>query len=177
VIAATNADLKKAVHEGTFREDLYYRLNVVQIQVPPLRERREDIPLLVEHFIRKYNHRFHKQVAGVSPQALAVLQGHSWPGNIRELENAVERSVALAVVPLIDLKDLPLDLMLPDSGRHGREAETLPLKEAREQFERQVILRVLERVHWNQSEAARILGLHRNGLKLKLAALGIRRAD
>ena len=83
----------------------------------------------------------------------------------------------LLVAPLIDLKDLPLDLMLPDSGRHGREAETLPLKEAREQFERQVILRVLERVHWNQSEAARILGLHRNGLKLKLAALGIRRAD
>ena len=177
VIAATNADLKKAVHEGTFREDLYYRLNVVQIQVPPLRERREDIPLLVEHFIRKYNHRFHKQVAGVSPQALAVFHGHAWPGNVRELENVVERSVALAAAPLIDLKDLPLDLMLPDSARPGARPDTVPLKESREQFERQVILRVMERVHWNHSEAARILGLHRNGLKLKLAALGIRRAE
>ncbi len=173
VISATNADLRKAIHDGAFREDLFYRLNVVQVHVPPLRERRQDIPLLVEHFIRKYNHRFHKQVSGMSPHAMAVLQGYSWPGNVRELENAVERSVALAATPVIDLKDLPLDLMLPESGRHGREADTLPLKEAREQFERQVILRVLERVHWNQTEAARILGLHRNGLKLKLAALKI----
>ena len=136
-----------------------------------------DLPLLVEHFIRKYNHRFHKQVAGVSPQALAVFHGHAWPGNVRELENVVERSVALAAAPLIDLKDLPLDLMLPDSARRGARPDTVPLKESREQFERQVILRVMERVHWNHSEAARILGLHRNGLKLKLAALGIRRAE
>ena len=169
IISATNVDLKKAVINQTFREDLYYRLNVVPITVPPLRERREDIPLLVDHFVRRYNHEFKKHIEVVSPGALAALREYPWPGNVRELQNIIERSVALVEGPRIQLKDLPLDLMLPDHRVRVREAETLPLKQACDQFERQIVLRVLERVRWNQSEAARLLGLHRNTLKVKLA--------
>ncbi len=169
IISATNVDLKKAVTNQTFREDLYYRLNVVPITVPPLRERREDIPLLVDHFVRRYNHEFKKHIEGVSLDALAALREYPWPGNVRELQNIIERSVALVEGPLIQLKDLPLDLMLPDHGVRARAAEIMPLKQACEQFERQIVLRVLERVRWNQSEAARLLGLHRNTLKVKLA--------
>jgi DNA-binding NtrC family response regulator len=173
VVAATNADLRRAVQDGTLREDLYYRLNVVQIAVPPLRERREDIPLLVEHFIRRYNREFHKQITGVAPAALAVLEGHAWPGNVRELQNAVERAVALGEGPLIELRDLPLDLLLPRLGGAGDPAGLLPLKEARDQFERQLVLRVLEQVGGNQAEAARVLGLPRTSLRERLRALGI----
>ncbi|MFQ5829030.1 MAG: sigma-54-dependent transcriptional regulator [Candidatus Methylomirabilia bacterium] len=174
IIAATNVDLKKAVSKQTFREDLYYRLNVVPIAVPPLRERRDDIPPLVDHFVRKYNYEFNKRIEGVSPDALASLQEYLWPGNVRELENVIERCVALVEEPGIQLQDLPLDLMLPDRGARVQEAAMLPLKEACEQLERQVVLRVLERVRWNRSEAARLLGLHRNTLKVKLARWKIR---
>ncbi len=174
IIAATNADLRRAIQAGTFREDLYYRLNVVQIVLPPLRERREDIPLLAQHFIRKYNQQFGKQIAGIAPRALEALVAYSWPGNVRELENLIERSVALVDGPLIELRDLPLDFLLADDRGRPEPGGDLPLRDARDEFERQLILRVLERVQWNQSRAARILGLHRNSLKGKLAALGIR---
>ncbi len=174
VLAATNADPKRAVQNGALREDLYYRLNVVQINAPPLRERGEDIPLLVEHFLRKYNQQFHKRIAGVSSAALEILQAYSWPGNVRELSNIVERSVALVDGSTIDVKDLPLDLLLPDPRARPEGVEELPLKEAREQFERQLILRALERSQWNRTQAARLLGMHRNSLKAKLEAWGIR---
>ncbi|MBI4590011.1 MAG: sigma-54-dependent Fis family transcriptional regulator [Candidatus Rokubacteria bacterium] len=176
VIAATNANLKQAVKDRTFREDLYYRLNVVPLAVPPLRERREDIPLLVDHFVKKYNREFGKAVRGISPGALPVLLDYDWPGNVRELENIIERSVALATAPVIHLRDLPLDLALPDAGARSEEPG-LSLKEARGRFERQFILRTLERVDWNQSRAARLLGLHRNTLTAKLAGWGLRRRD
>jgi len=169
VIAATNMDLKKAVSDHTFRDDLYYRLNVVAVRVRPLRERREDIPVLVDHFLLKYNREFTKHIEGVSPDALACLQEYPWPGNVRELQNVIERSVALVEGPSIRLQDLPVDLMLPDPGGRARQAETLPLRQACEQFERQIVLRVLQRVGWNRGEAARLLSLHRNTLKLKLA--------
>ena len=176
-IAATNLDLRRAVREGTFREDLYYRLNVVPVELPPLRERREDIPLLADHFIRKYSREFHKEVRGTSPGALAILQNYRWPGNVRELENIIERSVALATGPVIHLTDLPLDLALSDQAAGGATEAPLTLKAAREQFEFQFILRTLERVNWNQSQAARLLGLHRNSLLARLAAWGVRRAE
>ena len=155
------------------REDLYYRLNVVPITVPPLRDRREDIPLLVEHFIGRSNLLLHKNVTGVSAAALDVLRAYRWPGNVRELQNVIERAVALAERPVIQVNDVPLDLMLPDMRHQVDDPASLPLREARERFDRQVILRVLERVRWNQSLAARLLGVHRNSLKTKLLAWGI----
>jgi two-component system response regulator AtoC len=173
VIAATNADLRKAIQGGSLREDLYYRLNVVQITVPPLRDRREDIPLLVDHFIRRSSHLLHKRVTGVSTAALDVLVTYGWPGNVRELQNVIERAVALAEGLVVEVKDVPLDLILPDVRHLADDPASVPLREARERFDRQVILRVLERVRWNQSEAARLLGLHRNSLKAKLLAWGI----
>jgi len=176
IIAATNVNLKQAIRDRTFREDLYYRLNVVPLTVPPLRERREDIPLLVDHFVQKYKREFGKAVRGISPGALPVLLDYDWPGNVRELENIIERSVALATGPVISLRDLPMDLALPDTGAR-REEPGLSLKEARERFERQFILRVLESVDWNQSQAARLLGLHRNTLIARLAGWGLRRGE
>ena len=177
VIAATNLDLEKAVSNQAFRGDLYYRLKVMPIHLLPLRERREDIPLLVDHFIRKYNREFSKRVDGVLPDALACLQEYPWPGNVRELQNVIERSVGLVDGRSIQLEDLPVDLMLPNPGSKASQFESLPLKQACAQFERQAILRVLQRVGWNRGEAARLLGLHRNTLKLKLAKWKIRPSD
>ena len=168
VIAATNVDLKQAVANQTFREDLYYRLNVLPIAVPPLRDRRDDVPLLVEHFIRRYNAEMNKHIDGLSPEAMAVLRDYPWPGNVRELQNIIERLVGLIDTPILGVNDLPLDLLLPDSTVRLRQAETLPLRQATEEFEKQIVMRVLERVRWNRSEAARILGIHRNSLKTML---------
>jgi DNA-binding NtrC family response regulator len=173
IVAATNRDLRQAMADGSFREDLYYRLNVVPIVVPPLRERRDDIPLLVEHFIRRYNHEFSKKIEGVMPEALAALSQYRWPGNVRELQNIVERSVALVDGPFIGLNDLPVDLLIPDLRAQVDEEATLPLRRATDDFERQIVLRVLQRTNWRQIEAARILGVHRNVLASKLARWGL----
>jgi DNA-binding NtrC family response regulator len=173
VVAATNANLDAAVARGAFREDLYYRLNVVPVHVPPLRERANDIPLLVAHFVRHFAQAFNRPVEGVSPEALAALRQYRWRGNVRELQNSIERCVVLAEGPTIQLNDLPLDILLPEHRTRVRAADKLPLKDATEQFERQIILRVLERVKGNQSEAARILGVHRNSLKRLLARWGV----
>jgi two-component system response regulator AtoC len=174
VIAATNTDLKDAVSRGTFREDLYYRLNVVPIVVPPLRERAQDVPLLAEHFLRRDTRDFNKHIEGLSPEAVAALRAYRWPGNVRELENVIERCVVLADGPIIQLNDLPLDVLLPQQATRVRAAEALPLNEATDLFERQIVLRVLERVGWNLTEAGRILAIHRNSLRMKLARWGVR---
>jgi DNA-binding NtrC family response regulator len=173
IVAATNADLKSAVADGSFRADLYYRLNVVQLAVPPLRARRDDIPLLVDHFIRRYNREFGKRIEGASPEALQAMLQYPWPGNVRELQNVIERSVALVDGPRIGLDDLPVDVLLPDLRAELRDAAAVPLKKATEDFERQIVLRVLTRTRWRQGEAARILGLHRNVLASKLARWGV----
>jgi len=176
ILAATNINLRRAISGGLFREDLFYRLNVVHIHVPPLRERREDIPLLVEHFLKKYNQQFGKAVGRLSRAALTVLQSYEWPGNVRELENIIERSVALARGSVIHLEDLPLELVALGRVPAGNDPIVgLALKRALRQFERQFIFRVMERVEWNQTHAARILGLHRNTLLWKLQTLGITR--
>jgi two-component system, NtrC family, response regulator AtoC len=176
IIVATNVDLKQAVVDGRFREDLYYRLHVVPISVPPLRERREDVPLLAQHFIRQYSQQFNRRIEGLSPEALTVLQEYRWPGNVRELLNVIERLVGLAEGPLIGLSDLPLDLLVPDQHVRSR-GSGISLAEATEEFERQIVLRMLERVRWNVSEAARLLGLHRNSLKARLARWRLRRPE
>ena len=176
IIAATNTDLKQAVAVQTFREDLYYRLNVVQITMPSLRDRRDDIGALADHFVRRYRQQFGKPIVGVAPDALETLSDYSWPGNVRELQNVIERCVALAEGPLIRLSDLPLEFMIPDARSRADAAGSLDLEEAHEQFERQIVRRVLDRVDWNQSEAARLLGLHRNTLKVKMARWNLKRS-
>ncbi len=175
VLAATNVNLRQSVRERTFREDLFYRLNVVPLAVPPLRERREDIPLLVEHFVRKFARECSRDVRGVSGGALETLMRYDWPGNVRELQNVIHRAVVLARQPVLQLQDFPLDLALPETGCRRPEDAGLPLREACEQFERQYVLRVLESARWNVSRAARRLGVHRNTVLAKLAAWRIQR--
>jgi DNA-binding NtrC family response regulator len=175
IIAATNVDLAEAVSAGNFRDDLYYRLNVVHLTVPPLRDRREDIPLLVQHFIRRYNGEFGKRIEAPSPEALAALCAYHWPGNVRELQNVVERSAVLVEAGTIGLDDLPLELSVGAASAPSDEA--VPLNEASDRFERQMVLRALDRVEGNVSEAARVLGIHRNSLKAKLARWKIRARD
>jgi DNA-binding NtrC family response regulator len=175
VVAATNLNVRQAVRERTFREDLFYRLNVVPIHVPPLRTRREDLPMLVEHFVRKIARECNRDVRGVSAGALDVLIRYEWPGNVRELENVIHRAVVLARGPVLHLEDIPLDVAMPETGPRVAGDPGLPLREALEQFERQYVLRVLERVGWNVSRAARILGVHRNTILSKLGTWGVQR--
>jgi DNA-binding NtrC family response regulator len=175
VVAATNVNLRQAVRQGAFREDLYYRLNVVPLHVPPLRERREDIPFLVEHFVHRFARECQRRMDGVSAGALAVLTRYDWPGNVRELENVIHRAVVLAGGPVVMLRDVPPEVAVPDTGTRPADDTRLPLREACEQFERQYVLRVLERVQWNVSRAARLLGVHRNTVLTKLAAWNIHR--
>jgi DNA-binding NtrC family response regulator len=157
-----------------FREDLYYRLNVVPVHVPPLRERREDVPRLVEHFVRKFARDCHRDVRGVSAGALDALTRYDWPGNVRELENVIQRAVVLVARPVIHLEDVPLDVAMPETVSLLAR-DTLPLREACDQFERQYVVRTLERAQWNVSRAARQLGVHRNTVLAKLAGWGMQR--
>ena len=177
IISATNIDLKKAIKEGRFREDLYYRLNVVPIELPPLRDRREDIPLLVRHFLGIFNREFSKKIEDITPEAMDSLVNYRWPGNVRELRNVIERLVALTKEEVISHKRLPLDILLTVNTEEAdmEEEGGMLLKEAREQFEKQFILGVLEKVNWNQTEAAKMLGIHRNTLLMKIQNLGIKK--
>jgi two-component system response regulator AtoC len=175
IVAATNQDLKQMIACHTFREDLFYRFNVVPIHVPPLRERQEDIPLLVEHFLAKYNRAFQRQVEGFTPAAVAVLRQYHWPGNVRELENVIERLVAISPHSMLEVEDLPLDLVMVRQQAVGDIfTRGASLRHAKAEFERHYILRVLEKTRWNQTEAARMLGIHRNTLLGKMEALRIR---
>jgi DNA-binding NtrC family response regulator len=176
IISATNVDLKKAIKEEKFREDLYYRLNVVPIEIPPLRERKEDIPLLTRYFLEIFSREFGKKIKDITPEAMEFLMNYKWPGNVRELRNVIERLVALAKEDVISHKRLPLDILLTVKTEENNIGEEgMLLKGAREQFEKQFILGVLEKVNWNQTEAAEILGIHRNTLMLKMQNLGIKK--
>jgi len=175
VISATNTNLEDSVLQGKFRQDLYFRLNVVPIAIPPLRERRQDIPLLAKHFLNKFNTAFHKRIAGFTQKALDGLMKYHWPGNIRELENLIERIVVL--LPKnepIDLKDIPLEILM-DSGQDIQDFEIrkLGLIKIREALEKRIILNVLQATQWNQTETAKILKINRNTLIQKAKQLGI----
>ena len=172
IIANSNADLRQAVAAGRFREDLYYRLHVVPIAVPPLRDRREDVAPLARHFLAKYAGQFGKPVTDLSPGALEALERYHWPGNVRELENIVARSVALASAPVVQLDQIPLDVAL--APIESTAESHFNLREARHEVERLLILRALDRAGGNQTVAARLLGMHRNTLLGKLAQLGLR---
>ncbi len=160
-IAATNRSLESLIEEGSFRPDLFYRLNVFRIEVPPLRERREDIPLLVEHFLEHFSRSMNKKMTGVSPGAMLILQEYHWPGNVRELENAVERAMVVGSVPELREDDFTLKL-----GTHSTDARRL------EDVERDHILRVLEETAGNKTRAAAILGIDRVTLHNKLKKYG-----
>jgi DNA-binding NtrC family response regulator len=166
IIAATNKDLTKAIKDGSFREDLFYRLNVVLIQMPPLRERKNDIPLLAQHFLEKYNARLRKHLEGIAPEALELLVRHDWPGNVRELENTVERLVVLSSGPLIEPGDLAFAGTILSQAAEG---SSLSLKD----LERDHIIQTLQRFDGHKSETARALGIDRKTLREKLRRYNI----
>jgi len=180
LVAATNRNLQQDVREGRFREDLFYRLNVMPIHVPPLRERKEDIPALLDYFIGKFNRKLDRRIAGADPEVVDLLMDHDWPGNIRELENLAERLVLMARGETIVMGDVPAELIeaveartqagTPDEKRSIKEL----IREKTEDIEKQMIVRALEECEGNISKAARQLGLSRRGLHLKLAKYSLR---
>ncbi len=173
LICATHVDLERAAREGRFREDLYYRINVIPVRMPPLRERAEDIPELVRFFVARYATRFRKPLVRLSDEAMRVLRRYRWPGNIRELENLIERLVAMNESGSIEDEDLPVDFHLPQVDDLPRGDESL-LQQALNAFERTFIIRALERRDWNVSQAARELGVPLSTLKHKMGRLDIR---
>jgi len=173
LIAATNVDLEKAVKDGRFRDDLYYRINVIPIKLPPLRERVEDLPELARFFLARYNTKFRKHVEGISDAALRMLTSYWWPGNIRELENLVERLVAITDKTWITEDDLPFEFRMAELDRDERKGESL-FQEAMTAFERNLLIRALEKNGWNVTGTARYLGLPLSTLKFKLEKLDVR---
>jgi transcriptional regulator with GAF, ATPase, and Fis domain len=170
LVAATNRVLLEKVRQKEFREDLYYRLKVIEIHLPPLRERRDDIPLLIDHFIKKFNSKFHKAIQSISHEALRALTAYDWPGNIRELEHALEHAFVLSQNPIITLSDLPPELSDPPSA---------PLHSAPDLSidERRHLLQALEKAAWNKAKAARFLGINRKTIYRKLEKYGLMSED
>ncbi len=177
LLAATNRDLRAALEQGTFREDLYYRLNVVPIDIPPLREHKEDIPNLVNHFLARFARENEREITGITPAALDVLMSYHWPGNVRQLENSVERAVALSSGTILDVRDIHLDgtaaraAAIPTANTGG--LPFLPEGTTLEQWEDEMIREALRRANGNKSQAARLLGLSRNALRYRLGKLGV----
>jgi two-component system response regulator AtoC len=173
LIAATNVDLEKAVKEGKFREDLYYRLNVIPFRMPPLRDRIEDLPELAQFFLRRYNVKFRKNIQGIADSTLEILSAYWWPGNIRELENLIERLVAVSDKDWITDEDLPYELHVAQLDSQGPTSENM-LERAVSTFERNFIVRALEKSSWNVTATARALGIPLSTLKFKMDRLEIR---
>jgi len=175
VIAATNRDLKKSIAEKLFREDLFYRLNVIPIELPPLRRRTEDIPLLANHFVEKHKGKAaEKNITSIAKDALQALMNYHFPGNVRELENSIEYAVAFTGGPIIQREELPKYIL--EEKKLSEEARTIPLmplKDAKHQFERSIIMAALIESGGNISEAARLLHIHRQNLQQKIHLLGI----
>ena len=171
LIAATNRDLREALEQGTFREDLYYRLNVVPIDIAPLRQRKEDIPDLVNLFISRFAGDSGKPVKSISPEAMQILVNYHWPGNVRELQNIMERACALAKGPVLEAADIHLDLR-PAKVANGASG-FLPEGMTLEHWEDEIIQEALRRANGNKSQAARLLGLSRNALRYRLSKIGI----
>jgi DNA-binding NtrC family response regulator len=174
VIAATNVDLRAALEEGRFRQDLYYRLNVVPISIPPLRQRREDIPFLALHFVTKLAKELGSRAREISPAAVDRLLEHSWPGNVRELENTIERSMVLASGEMLQPSDMRIEeTRSVSAGAHSQQTPLLPEGETLEHWEQTIIREALRRANGNKSQAARMLGLTRNALRYRLSQMGM----
>jgi len=175
IVAATVKDLGKEVNEGKFRDDLYYRLNVLHLNLPPLRERREDIPILIHHFIQKYNQALNKQLKGVDPKALDVLMNYRWYGNVRELENTIERAVVLADGENIELENLPFEMQhyQNDLPSIPVEEEDCSIKKASRVLEMSLIKKALKKTKGNHTQAARLLEISHRALLYKIKDYGI----
>lgn len=173
IVAATNVDLREALEQGRFREDLYYRLNVVPISVPPLRERKEDIPFLAIHFLQKHAKDLGSMVTAISPAALDRLVQHSWPGNVRELENTIERSLVLASNEILQPADVRIEAPRHGPSHPSQHAPLLPEGETLEHWEQMMIREALRRANGNKSQAARMLGLTRNAFRYRLSQMGL----
>jgi DNA-binding NtrC family response regulator len=171
LIAATNRDLREALEQGTFREDLYYRLNVVPIDIAPLRERKEDIPELTNLFVARFAGESGKPIEGITPQAMQMLVTYHWPGNVRELQNIVERACALSKGPQLEASDIHIDARPSKSGNGA--PGFLPEGMTLEQWEDEMVQEALRRANGNKSQAARLLGLSRNALRYRLSKIGI----
>jgi DNA-binding NtrC family response regulator len=175
VVAATNQPLEEAVREGRFRRDLFFRLQVVEIQVPPLRDRKGDVPLLAEHFLKRFVLETGRKIRGFTPAALKKMAEYHWPGNVRELRNVVERAVALGLGPVLDAQDIWLSSL--EAGGPTAAAAAPPEYQAvsLEDVERQHILRTLQHTDWNKSQAAGILGIERSTLDRKIKLYDLKR--
>jgi DNA-binding NtrC family response regulator len=169
IVAATNSDLKRAVEKGEFRQDFYYRLHVMNLELPPLRDRLDDLPRLAEHFLAQFAQRLNKRIVGFSRRTLQALQAHSWPGNIRELENAVEHAAILCVTPEVELEDLPGELR--DKGADGAEAGARIV--ALDELEKAHILQMLRECGGHRGRTAELLGINRRTLYRKLLEYGV----
>jgi len=170
IISASNRDIKNLIHQGRFREDLYFRMKVIDIELPPLRERREDIPLLVDHFINQFGNKPNRNISGVSEEALRILINYSWPGNVRELENIIQRAIALCRHEVILPEDLPSS-MLHESNEESLLEKGLHKKYTLDQLEKEYIKKVMVEAGGNKSKAAEILGLDRKTLYRKIGEI------
>ncbi len=172
-LLATNQDLRNQVRRGEFREDLYYRVNVVTIDLPPLRERIGDIPLLAEHFLQRHCDRTGRTLVGFHDEAMRYLQAYPWPGNVRQLENVIERAVILSKNHMVTPDDLPEDVLQPEASAAGADGGLLPLKQALEKPERDILVRALKLCHGNRQATAEALGINRTTLYKKMKKYGI----
>ena len=182
IVAATNRDLEAEVEKSTFRQDLYYRLNVIQIRLPPLRERREDLPLLVDHFIRKFSAEHGRNVGGAAPEVMSALMLYHFPGNVRELENMIERAVTLSTTDWLALDAFPNLIGLQGAEQSPSTVGHLPesgldLERHLEEYERSILIKALERTGGNRTEAARLLGVSFRSMRYRLSKLGITGVD
>jgi Nif-specific regulatory protein len=175
LIAATNRNLTQMVQEGRFREDLFYRLNVVSVEMPPLRDRKEDITALADFFVKRFTNELKKRTDGIQPEALKVLMRHNWPGNIRELENVIERAVLLADGSTIGVHDLQIGEQSPQSasGDHAMAVKIPPTGIPLEEIERQVVVEALRMSNWVQKDAAELLGISPRVMNYKIKILNI----
>lgn len=172
LIAATNRNLEQAMKDGGFRQDLYYRLNVVRVTTPPLRQRREDIPLLASYFAKKYSEKCKRPIKGISPETRAILINYNWPGNVRELENAIERAVVMGSTEILLPEDLPETLL--DDTENTAGGSVIKFYEAVHEAKKRIILNALEQVGWNHNEAAKKLGVHSNNLHRLIRSLNLK---
>ena len=173
VLAATNVDLRAALEQGTFREDLYYRLNVMPLNIPALRERKEDIPYLADHLVKKLSKDLGSPVNEISEGAVQRLMAYHWPGNVRELENVLERSMVLSTGPVLQADDIRLDMQLRSKVQSSAGDHFLPEGMTLDEYEQSIIKEALKRANGNKSQAARLLGLTRNALRYRLTQMGL----